>query len=464
MHKYAHAIFKENVTLWIPGIMTISFLSCLIALCLMHLSWVSQSSFIAHALEYDLDLSEFKIISTTLYLIVLTLSFISLWLIGKATTQQLRVQFAQWRILGATPKETIKCSLFFSLYISAIGGISGTAFACPLSFWVLPKLNMMANGYQEYMVFEYHLSLAAIIGAVLLSFSTCLVSSGLSAFLARQINPLDIFRSGSVNHFRYGRVRKILGWCCLVYTILLIGTLPAIKQLNGGISSVYNLMLHIGASGLICVFIFAPTLLSFTKKIFIYLTEKTNLRIGRISVFAVYHKIEKNNTALIVLTAAFTLLTIMYLGIKVIAIAAFEISGIKSVNLSDSFAIAFLLAIVAVFTAFSIIILNFKNERAEWAVMRSNGLSISQSKRLVLHEAFVFTGTTLLLSVFPVLMVSLVGSFGLLLIGIPHIIIDLWPYVLGFIVIVSFLSVVLWVPTHKRLKGQWIKAMKSRYY
>lgn len=170
MHKYARIIFRKNGLLWIPSIMTVCFLSCLVSLCFMHFSWVSQPKFIKQAMAYRLNLVEFKIISATLYFVILTLLIVSLWLIGKATTQQLRPQFAQWRLLGVTPRETIKCNLYFSAYIESLGGIGGTVIACPLSFWILPKLNTMANGFQPYLIFEYRLPIAAVIGAATLSF------------------------------------------------------------------------------------------------------------------------------------------------------------------------------------------------------------------------------------------------------------------------------------------------------
>lgn len=309
------------------------------------------------------------------------------------------------------------------------------------------------------MIFEYHLPTAAVIGAAILSFLTCLISSGSSAFWARKANPLDLFRNVT-SQSKSGRLRIILGFCSLGYTILLVCTLPVIRYLNGGISAVYNLMLHISISGMICVFLFTPALLRIIKKVLVGLIKRQKLGFARVSVFATFDKIEKNNVALIILTSAFTLLTTIYLGTKTLIVAVSKATGLTNFNLSDSFAIALLVALVALCTAFSIITLNFKNERLELAILKSSGLTYTQSKRFVFNQAVVFTGITLMLSTIPISLASIAGTVGLFLIGIPYIVFDLLPYAIGFIIILSFLSLILWIPTRSAVKGKWIEAIR----
>lgn len=461
MYKYASKIFKANFLTWIPCIVTISFLSFLVALCFLHMTWVSKPSFLLQAQNYGLSLSEFRIISMTLYSIVLSLSAFSLWMIGKATSHQLRTDFALWRLVGATCSETVRCSLIFSSYTSAMGSLLGVTIACPLSYFILPQMNAMANGYQPYMTFSYRLDIPAIVGAFVLSFLTCFFSSGLCSFASGRIKPLELFRSMETPGKRMGMGRKIAGIFCLLYMILLCCTLPVMKSLNAGISSIYSLMLHIGFAGILWTFFLFPVLLKKTEQVLLFFSGKTKLRLRRVALLSDCHKIRKNNAAFLMLLAAFTLLTVLYLGTKMVMIAVLQTTGASRFNLSDSFIIALLTGFVALLTACSILILNFRSDRTQLAVIKTCGLTDAQHKVFLLYQALYFTALILILSSPTILLVSLTGTLGLAISGMRGVVLDPLPYLIAFLILPPFLYCVLSIPTKHALRGRWMEALKQ---
>ena len=105
MHRFARRILLSDLGAWWPAIATVAAVTMLVGLCTAQFAWTHDDRFIAAAQTQGRAITEFTIVSETIYLLVAVLALFSLTVVGTATVDSTRRTFSQWRLIGATPSD-----------------------------------------------------------------------------------------------------------------------------------------------------------------------------------------------------------------------------------------------------------------------------------------------------------------------------------------------------------------------
>ena len=100
MHKYARRILLSDLGSWWPAIATVAGVTMLVGLCTAQFAWTHDARFIAAVSAQGHAITEFTIVSETIYLLVAALALFSLTVVGIATVESTRRTFLSGVLWG----------------------------------------------------------------------------------------------------------------------------------------------------------------------------------------------------------------------------------------------------------------------------------------------------------------------------------------------------------------------------
>lgn len=450
MNRHIHKFIKKNFGAFASMISVIAVISAFVAYCVLHLFWLNSFSN-----QSDPYLAELRIASTTIYFLVFICAFFALTQVGKATISHFARDFAQWRILGFTPKEIHRLQLLIIVYLSLIGSFIGTLIASVTAHFVLPLLNDMAagSGIKPHTILKYKYSLVGALLAFIGSVITNVVAGYNSSRYTLTINPLILFRDRSydLEEHRFSKLKIVAGWSCFVYGLmLLLSGNYFIKSLNGGLESVYNFSMNIGIGFALAIYFFLDKILKIIGRL-IEGIGKAHIH-RKILLSYVLNEMHVSKTGIKPLFAGLCFGGILIASSKAVVVYAdSQKQGIHA-NFADTFFIVAIIAITVIATAIAILSLQFPRKIQVDLLLFQQGVTYVESIKISIQTAFYLTCLIVFSSLIPLVLISVFSVIMAGLAGSSVFALVLFSGILCFVVVFLLMSVIYVSPVLKTYK------------
>ncbi|RDH09760.1 FtsX-like permease family protein, partial [Tsukamurella pulmonis] len=193
MYRYGLRILLADARGWWPAITTIAMITALVGLCATQFAWARDPRFVAAVEAQGRAVSEFTIVAQTIYVVVAALGVFALTVVGNATVEATRRTFAQWRLVGASPRDVRHGIWALVATAALIGAVPGSFAALVAAYFAVPIFNeMAAPGFAAPTLppspFAWFLSLA--VGVL-----TCLLGAVGPARRGARTRAIVVFRS-----------------------------------------------------------------------------------------------------------------------------------------------------------------------------------------------------------------------------------------------------------------------------
>lgn len=383
-----------------PLALTIAMISLLVSYCVVHFAWLEAADGVSDGL-----VSELRIASVTVYVVVAACAFFSLTQVSRATIGKLASDFSQWRLLGLTAGEAQGLQLGILLALSLVGATLGALVAGATAQWVLPGISLLATegSLQSGELPAYRFSLPGLCIALVASVATNFAIGLYGSWSVRRIGPLTLLRGQSqILPLRHPRLRSALSIACFVYSALMVCCIPLIGILHGGAEALYNVILHIGLS--LCAACYLR--LGGNARLMLSGLRRTKPR-GLLPAL-VEEDYSSVRGALNSLYAGVALGTLLLLSSQGVAAYVLRIDAGVAVNFADTVFIVAIAAIIA--TTTGVALLNLSSDAAErsYAVFRRQGMTQGECVGLAMREAFAAMGLLVVQSLIPHLALAVI--------------------------------------------------------
>lgn len=390
--KYLNSVkyLKNRVSEFTSLLFSICVISILTSYCTLHAFWLSTTDGVAQR-----TISELKIASMTVYMIVGVCGLLSMTQVSKATVDKLSYDFSQWRLLGFSPSEVQRVQFLILCILSLCGAAFGSVISALTAWAVLPSISMLALGglgSEEHLP-SYNFSLPALCVALLVSAGTSVLLGAYGTRAAKAIQPLKLLRSHSERlTTRYPRLKLTLSITFAVFASLLVCCFPLVRQLNGGAEAMYNLFLYIGISLSVSIYLIID-------------------RGAKLMLFGLRRSQPRPLLKAVVLQEYITLrpaLNVLYIGVAFGALMALCTAGVgayvkrlnssSAINYIDTAFVVAIIVIISITTAASLLNLATGDTRKILNFTFRQGMSPSESSSFVLKLALISMLTLLLQS------------------------------------------------------------------
>lgn len=419
MFGHVARIFRSDFSSWLPIIVVVGVVSTLIGACLNQFVWTRSGAFVAAATRAGLDPAEFGAVSLTIYVLVALLTLFSLTIVGAATVERTRGTFAQWRLLGASPRQA-RGSIWSLVGIaSLLGALPGSLLSVGLSYVTVPLFNHMAAlsfpaGTAPFEPPPFAPSLLAWGTALVIAVGTCLLGAAGPSRRAARVEPLEAVRESTLSRRGPGWPRWLAGVGLLaVAAFLVVGMVAGAATGDFGSEAgvAVNTAMLVGLVAALASYAIGPAATAI-------LIDGGRLAlgaspIGRFAARSARARIIGNAHIIAPLAAAIgtagMLLTVLRTYEVLVAAAGFELG---TPNYVDTAVMIGLFTVVALLTSVAVITLSGRNAGRDQGVLRAAGAAPSQVTAMILWQSGLLAICTGALACIPVACAGAVMALG----------------------------------------------------
>lgn len=417
MLAHVMRIFRSDFRSWLPLIAVVAVVSTLIGVCINQFTWTSSPSFVAAAVEAGLDPAEFGMVSLTIYVFVALLAFFSLTIVGAATVERTRNTFAQWRLIGASPRQ-VRGSLWALVGIASLGGaLPGSLLAMGLSFAAVPVFNQMAalsfaGGTAAFVPPPFAPSLLAWGGALVVAVGTCLIGALGPSERAARVAPVEAVREAASWRRGARGARWALGMTLVGVAILLVvGALagPETGEFGSRAGAAVNAAMLVGLLLAIGVYVLAPMATAVFLGAVRLLLARSG--IGRLAARSALATSARNANMIAPLVAAIgtaaVLLCVLRSYEALVVAAGFELG---EPNYIDTAVLAGVFAAVSLLTSVAVMMLSGASADREQGTLRAAGATPGQVTGMLAWQSGLLALCSGVLALVPVCGAGIVMS------------------------------------------------------
>jgi len=427
MLRHAVRILRSDLAGWVPSMGVVAVISMLVTACVNQFVWTTSAEFVRAARGAGLDGAEFTVVSVTIYTVVALLGAVSLSVVGSATVERTRSTFAQWRLMGATPRQVRGCLWALVACSSTVGSLPGAVIGSGVSAFLVPWFNAMAaasfaGGVGEFSPPPFAPSPAAGILAVGVSVVTCLVGAAMPARRAALVEPVEVVRGAPSIARRRPWARWVTGGLLLVTAIAMAAAAPATldpDQIGLSAMVMVNAATWVGGLAATAMIALGPTLVHLILTAAHRVMRSARMPVAQVAVRAARAQAAVNANAVTPLAAAIALYGVIFTAtgsyLSVMAAAGFPL---ENPNVTDITLLSGLFCVMATATSVAVIALSGRHRTREHGTLRAAGMSPSEVSRLIAWQTLSLALCATVLGVVPVALVAcLVAGCSVVLVG-----------------------------------------------
>ncbi len=413
MYRYCFRMIHNDFKNWLPLIGVVSFISFLVGSCIYQMVWSYSSTFVRTVQSQGFKADDFHIVSQSIYIIVFTLAFLSLTIVGNSTVRRTRATFAQWKLIGASKSDVRNCLLGMILYISLLGSLPGAFFSFLLSYYTVPVFNKMAaQGFEvgtNIVLPDYSPSYIGLVLAVVISILTCCAGTILPIYKSGNVQPIDVMKKTDVD--ARSRVAKVLSIISVlfIFTLLIIFIIFSVNLQKISIETLFNASLQSGILATLGMY-FSITLLvvpgiSKLSKLFL---NSNRYRVG-VAFSSIADKFFNNHHSL----------TYLFIGVSSIGVISTVVSylknvskefGISEVNSIDTLVLTTLVSATCLIVSIAVSQLNAGLVNEDQKLLKISGYTFPELIGWHILTSLIHAALAVLLTLPPVLFTSMIAS------------------------------------------------------
>lgn len=449
MFRFSRLIFAEDLRSWLPSIATVTLVTVLVGVSANQFAWTHNEVFVSEVAMEGYDVVEFRIVSETIYLLVAPLAFLALTVVGGATVDRVRATFAQWRLVGASPKQVRRSAWTIVAIAAGIGASAGSILAIPLSYALIPVFNHMAVA--GFVGPRFQPSLAAWLLSFGASFMTCWFGGFVPAIRASKVEPVEVFRESSSH-------RPKMWWRVVLAVLLLLASLGLmtasafVTAFGASLAALFNLALNAGMMAVVAVYLLGPALTGSLLRFFARGADALGLVTATVACRAAGERATTSTNTLAPLAAgiggAGVLAASAAMSVRIIRATGYQ----GDVNLTDTLVMLGVVSLVCLVTSAAVVALSGRDVEREQSLLRVAGMSPRVVTSWYAWQAVVLAGAAVIIALVPIVVTVATVAIGTeALIG--HVIIVVpWPVVgAGFAVSSIVLFSIMCLPQKKHL-------------
>lgn len=412
MHRYVFRMLADGWRLWTPAIGVVAVMATMIGLCVYQFAWTATSQFGDAAVEADVPLAEFQILSVTVYTLVALVSWVALTVVGQASVHATRHVYALWLLVGASPRTVFWSTLRLLFLVSLCGAVVGAAAATGLSFWAVPAFNSAVSSAVELPRFTPAPWAPVVI--VVVSALTTLVGGVVPARRSCRVDPSVALRISDdrVGSARSAIIRKLSGALFFVVAVALVVASKLDTQLvAGGPGVVFNLAIDAGGSALIAVYLLCPQIVGAMFQMLHRLGEATGLVVSALGIRAAAARAQMNATTIAPLAVGLGGIGLLLCTVRSVGAFIDLVEPGVPANLSDVLVVVAVIAVSMLATSAAVVSLSARGREREIALLRVAGLRERQVVMLIAAESFAMAFAASAAACIPVIFGGLVCAF-----------------------------------------------------
>lgn len=432
MLRHILRIFRSDLASWVPTITVVVLVTVLIGTCMNQFVWTSSAEFVTAAKSAGLDPAEFATVSVTIYVLIAFLTFFALTVVGSATVERTRGTFAQWRLVGASPRQ-VRRSLWLLVGLASISGaLPGSLLSIGASSAVVPVFNQMAaesfpNGLGNFAPPAFQPSAVAWAGSLILGVSTCFLGALVPSWHAARIEPVEAVRD-TVAARRHGVwARWLVGGAITAIAVVMAGAgaaAPRAVAVGTEAATMVNAALMAGLVAAIGTYVLGSQLSTILLALARGCLRRGRAVIGTIAARSAWANAGTHASRIAPLAAAIGLAGVMLTTLQsyqaMMSAAGFAVGA---PNYADTFVMIGLLAFVALLTSVAVIALSGGEAVQDQALLRAAGMSPRQVTILCGWQSLLFSLCAVILGLVPITFASVVlATRSTLLVG--HLVVD----------------------------------------
>ena len=459
MLKYTRLIFADGFFSWVPAIVTVTLVTVLLGVSANQFAWTHDEVFISAVVAGGHDVTEFTIVSETIYLLVAPLAFLSLTAVGSATVNRVRVTFAQWRLAGASPRQVRRSMWMLVAMASGVGAFTGSVLAIPASYALIPVFNRMAVA--DFAAPEFRPSFTAWLLSFGLSFVTCWLGAFIPAIRASRIGPVETFREP-------GRRRPVMSWRVVLAAISMLISLGLVTasafvtMFGAGVGGLFNLVLDAGMMALVATYLLGPLLAQWLLRLFSRTAKAFGLTTAAVACRAAGERAGTSTSTIPPLAAgiggAGVLVVSTEMSVHVVRAAGYQ----GEVNLTDTLVMLAVISAVCLITSAAVVALAGRDIEREQSMLRVAGMTPRTIVGWYAWQAVALSAAAVVIALIPVLVTVATAAMGTsALLGYALIVVP-WPViVIGFAASSIVLFSVMYMPVIKPLSQSVAEGLRE---
>lgn len=415
MYKYCFRIIHSDFKSWLPLIGVVSFVSFLVGNCAYQMAWSYSDKFIKAVESQGFSVSEFHIVSQTIYIVVFSLAFFSLTIVGNSTVKRTQATFAQWKLIGASLNDVRNCLLVMMLYISLLGSLPGSLFSLIFSYYTVPIYNKMAaQGFSpgtDIALPSYSPSYAGFLLTVALSILTCCGGTALTIYKSGKTSPIDILKNITQGNPQ-GNLKTLrkLSFAVTLFlmTIFIIAALNFPLE-NISIEVLFNASLQSGILAILAVYFSIPLIvIPMLNRISKIILELNQYKFG-IPFSSVVDKLHVNHYSLTCLFVGVSGITIISTVIKY-SLNVLSKYGVHEINSLDTLVLTVLFSSTCLIVSVAIMQLNTYLIREDQKLLRVSGYTPRELIYWHVLTSLIQAALAIILSLFPLTFTSTIST------------------------------------------------------
>lgn len=401
-------MFADDWKQWVPAIAVVAVMATMIGLCVHQFAWTSDSRFRAAAGASGVSVTEFQILSVTIYTVVALISWISLTVVGRASIHATRRTYALLLLLGAAPAAVFGSTLFLLLLVSLCGATIGAFVSALLSFWVVPAINAMISPTAH--LPEYALIAWAPVVAIVASFLTALVGGLSPAFHASRVRPGAVLRTPDGLGREPASGLRIL---CGAFFLIVASGLVASAGFAGplgvtGPGPVFNLAVTAGGSALMAVHLLCPQLMSFILWALNGLFSRMGLVVPALGTRSAASRVGTSATTIAPLAVGLGGIGLLLCAVNSVIAFTDALQPGTRADLTDVWMMVAVVAITMLATSAAVVALSARGREREIALLQAAGMRGRHVGALIAAESFAMSLAASIAAAVPVMAGGLV--------------------------------------------------------
>ncbi|MEU8206484.1 ABC transporter permease [Streptosporangium sp. NPDC049046] len=452
MRKYARRILFADLGSWWPAITTIAAVTALVGLCATQFAWTHDQRFVAAAESQGHSITEFTIVSETIYILVAALALFSLTVVGTATVESTRRTFSQWRLVGASPSDVRRSIWSLVATAALIGAVPGSLTAIGLSYLVVPTFNQMAAPGFDAPVLPP--PILAWVFSLVLGVITCLLGAFGPAYTASRTQAIEVFRAISRTRRKGWWWRAPVAGLLLLSSLGLLAASAALGAHEAGVAVMFNLALNGGMAAVIFVYIIGPLITPAILAVAGRLAGAFGSVTGRLAANAAIERAGTSANTVAPLAAGIGGVGVMLTSVESTAVVVHTLDNSAETSLVDTLVMTALISFVLLVTSAAVVSLAARDVEREHSLLRVAGMSSRRISIWYVWQAFLLALTGTVLALMPIVItVATTAISSTAYVGEPIVVIPWATLTLGFVLSWLMLFLVQWCPARPSLRA-----------
>ena len=455
MQRYVIRMFTDDWKQWVPAIAVVAVMATLIGLCVHQFAWTGGSRFRAAADAAGVPVTEFQILSVTIYAVVALISWVALTMVGRASIHATHRTYALLLLLGAAPATVFGSTIILLTIVSLCGAILGTIVSTLLSFWVVPAFNALISPAAR--LPEYALTAWAPVIAIVTSVLTVLVGGLSPALHSSRVRPGAALRPpDGLDLGPASILRSVCGAFFLIVASGLVTSAGFAGPLGvTGPGPMFNLAITAGGSALTAIHLLYPQLMSFIFWALTGLFSRMGLVIPALGTRSAASRVGTSTTTVAPLAVGLGGIGLLLCTVNsVIAFTDVLQPGIRA-DLTDVWMIVAIVAISMLATSAAVVALSARGREREIALLQAAGMRGRHIGALIAAESFAMSLAASIAAAVPVMaggLVCALASRATLTSGSSVVVWPVSEMLLGLVASWGALFLILLVPALRPLR------------